>query len=52
VEPGDPDASYLVPKIEGGPNILGLQMPRLGPPLTQNQTDMIPDWITAGALNN
>ncbi len=53
VIPGDPDNSYLVRKLEGGPNINGLRMPRnTGPFLTQGQMLVIRRWITAGAANN
>ena len=52
VEPGDPDNSYLVRKIEGGPDIQGQQMPRNSPPLSQAQMTLIRDWISAGALDN
>ncbi len=52
VEPGNPDNSYLIHKLEGGPNILGAQMPRGGPPLSQEIIDDVRAWIAAGALNN
>lgn len=49
---GNPNSSYLVQKLEGAANIAGVQMPRVGAPLTAAQIKMIRDWITAGALNN
>ena len=50
---GNANGSYLVQKLEGAPNIVGLRMPRNGPPyLTDAQVKFIRDWITAGALNN
>lgn len=53
VIPGDPDNSYLVRKLEGGPNILGLRMPRnTGPFLTEGQMLVIRRWIKEGAANN
>lgn len=53
VIPGNPSGSYLVQKLEGASNIVGLRMPRTGPPyLTDAQVKMIRDWIQAGALNN
>jgi hypothetical protein len=52
VEPGNPDNSYLIRKLEGGPNIIGAQMPFGGPPLPQDIIDEIRAWITDGALNN
>ncbi len=52
VNPGDPDNSYLVRKIQGSPGIVGVQMPASGPHLTQAQIDEVRAWIAAGALNN
>ena len=60
VKPGDPDASYLVRKIEGGPNISGLQMPQgcPGTPaggavcLTPDSIAAIRTWVTECAQNN
>jgi hypothetical protein len=52
VEPGNPDDSYLVRKLEGGPNIVGSQMPLGGPPLDQDMIDRVREWIMAGALDN
>ena len=53
VIPGDPDNSYLVRKIEGGPNIVGERMPRTGGPyLTPGQISIIRRWIALGAQNN
>lgn len=53
VIPGDPDNSYLVRKLEGGPNINGLRMPRnTGPFLTAGQMLVIRRWISEGAANN
>ena len=52
VEPGNPDDSYLVRKLEGGPDIVGAQMPLGGPPLAQDMIDMVREWIMAGALDN
>lgn len=49
VEPGEPDNSYIVHKIEGGPNITGGQMPLGGAALSQEKIDMIRDWIANGA---
>jgi len=48
VNPGDPDASYLVQKIEGRAAV-GARMPLGGPPLPQESIDLIRQWITAGA---
>jgi hypothetical protein len=53
VAPGDPDNSYLVHKLDGGPDIVGLRMPRgNGPFLTQGQMTVIRRWIALGAPNN
>jgi hypothetical protein len=53
VAPGDPDSSYLIHKIEGGPDIVQSRMPRDGPPfLTEGQILVIRRWIELGALNN
>jgi hypothetical protein len=53
VQPGDPDASYLLHKIEGAPNIVGERMPRTsGPFLTDGQVLIIRRWIQIGAPNN
>lgn len=49
VEPGDPDNSYLVRKVEGGPNIAGSRMPLGRPNLSQAQIDLIRQWIADGA---
>jgi hypothetical protein len=53
VAPGDPDNSYIVHKLEGGPNIVGARMPRgTGPYLTDGQMLVIRRWIAEGAANN
>jgi hypothetical protein len=53
VIPGDPANSYLVRKLEGGPDITGLRMPRnTGPFLTSGQMAVIRRWIEQGAANN
>lgn len=52
VEPGNPDDSYLVRKLEGGPGITGTQMPQGGPFLDQATIDEIRQWISDGAPNN
>jgi hypothetical protein len=48
VEPGNPDDSYLVQKIEGTA-AEGARMPLGGPPLDQNLIDDIREWITNDA---
>jgi hypothetical protein len=52
VEPGNPDDSYLIRKLEGGPGITGGQMPQGGPFLDQATIDTIRQWISDGAPNN
>ena len=52
VEPNDPEASYLIRKIEGRPNIVGDRMPPTAPFLSSAQVDVIRQWISAGAQNN
>jgi len=53
VAPGDPNNSYFVHKLEGGPNIVGERMPRGGGPfLTGGQMLVIRKWIADGAPNN
>lgn len=52
VVPGDPDASYLVQKIEGAPGIVGVRMPQTPPYLTPGQIAIIRRWIELGAPNN
>lgn len=60
VKAGDPNASYLVRKIEGAPGIAGIQMPQgcPGTPLggavclTGDDVAAIRTWITECAQNN
>jgi hypothetical protein len=52
VVPEDPDSSYLIHKLEGGPNIAGVRMPLNGPYLTEGQVLVIRRWIEIGAPNN
>ncbi len=52
VKPGDPDASYLIRKLEGTAGISGSRMPFGGPFLDQATIDQVRSWIAAGAQNN
>ncbi len=52
VIPEDPQSSYLIHKLEGGPNITGVRMPLNGPYLTEGQIIVIERWIEIGAPNN
>jgi hypothetical protein len=53
VIPGDVANSYLIHKIEGNPDIVGVRMPRgNGPYLTAGQIAVIKRWIELGARND
>jgi hypothetical protein len=53
VEPGNPDDSYIVRKLEGDPSIVGTRMPPPPrAPLDQEEIDVIRQWIIDGALDN
>ena len=49
VEPGDPESSYLIHKVEGREGIVRSRMPPTGDPLTEEEIAAIRDWIRAGA---
>ena len=50
VDPGDPEVSYLVWKVEARPEIAGSPMPLGGPMLSADEIEAIRDWIANGAL--
>ena len=53
VIPGDAENSYLVHKIEGRSDIVGLRMPFSGAPfLTDGQILILKRWIAIGAPRN
>ena len=55
VDPGDPENSYMIWKLEGRNGIVGDQMPPFfsgEPPLPQEQIDVIKEWILRGANND
>ena len=53
VIPGDPDNSYIIHKLQGSSDIVGVRMPRgNGPFLTDGQILVIKRWIANGAPNN
>ena len=52
VSPGNAEASYLIKKLEGDADIVGVQMPRLAPPRPQAEIDRVRAWITRGAPND
>ncbi|MDZ7644335.1 MAG: Ig-like domain-containing protein [Woeseiaceae bacterium] len=51
VQPGNPDDSYLVRKLEGNA-AAGARMPLGRPPLPQATIDVIRQWITEGATDD
>ncbi len=51
VDPGNPDQSYMVLKIEGASGIVGSQMPLGETPLPQATVDAIRQWVADGAAN-
>jgi len=52
VEPFNPDDSYLVRKLEGGPDITGDPMPLDQQPLSEDFIKVLRAWISQGALEN
>ena len=52
VQPGNPNDSYIIRKLEGGPDIAGAQMPFNLPPLSQETINSIRAWIAKGAPND
>jgi hypothetical protein len=52
VNPGNPDLSYIIRKLEGGPGITGGQMPLDRVPLDPRTITAIRLWIAQGALQN
>ena len=52
VDPGNPDESYLVHKIEGRADIVGQPMPLGRSMLSTDEIQLIRDWIADGAEDN
>ena len=52
IVPGDPDGSYLVHKVEGASDIVGVRMPQGGPYLSPGQITILRRWIEIGAPRN
>ena len=53
IEPGDPERSYMVKKLQGDPDITGARMPLDRPGgLPQEQIDGLIAWVRAGAPND
>lgn len=50
VAPNDPDASYLIRKLENTAGISGARMPLRAAALPQADIDVIREWISGGAL--
>lgn len=50
INPGNPDDSYLVRKIQGGPDIIGGRMPLNRPPLSEEQISLVRTWVSEGAV--
>ena len=51
IAPGDPDNSYLVRKIQGT-GIVANRMPLGAPPLSQQEIDLVRQWVLEGAADN
>jgi hypothetical protein len=49
VNPGNPDLSYIVQKLEGRSGIAGARMPYAPPYLNDNQIRILRRWIERGA---
>lgn len=49
IEPGNPDNSYLIRKVEGTASV-GQQMPRNLPPLSNEKLQALRSWVSNGAL--
>ncbi|MFQ5864044.1 MAG: hypothetical protein ACE5IW_02330 [bacterium] len=52
VEPFNPDDSYVVRKLEGGPDIIGGRMPLNLTPIPADQIKAVRRWIASGAPRN
>ncbi len=52
VVPSDPNNSYLFQKINGTAGIAGSRMPLGTAPLSNDQINLVRDWILSGAPNN
>ncbi len=52
IAPGDPDASYLVKKVQGDSDISGGRMPLGRTALSADEIDAIRQWILDGAPDN
>jgi len=52
IVPGDPDASFLFEKVSQTDPSAGERMPLFGAPLSDEQIELLRDWIAAGAPQN
>ena len=52
VDPGNPDASYLLKKVRGDADIVSARMPLGRDALSDADIDLIAQWIDDGALDN
>lgn len=52
VVPGEPDNSPIIDKISSNNPENGVRMPEGGPPLSDDQINLIRDWIAEGAQDN
>ena len=52
VAPGDPNNSFLIHKLEGRSDIVGVRMPQNADPLAPGQIQIIARWIQRGAPND
>ena len=51
IVPGNPDASFLLEKLEPSPRI-GVRMPNTQPPLSDAQINLVRTWILEGAYDD
>lgn len=52
VQPGQPEASYLINKLTGNGMCSGGIMPKGAPAMSSMQIDVVRAWIANGALDN
>ena len=49
VNPGNPDDSYLIHKLEGREGIVGGRMPLASTPLSEAELELVRTWVAEGA---
>lgn len=52
IDPGNPDDSYLLKKIRGDGDIVGMRMPLGRSNLSADDIELVRQWIQDGALDN